>query len=160
MSLQSMFNSMIGNVGVQSSVLKNRLRPAEEEPDELKKQKLEATTKTAEAKRDAAIAKQLTAESKQRVQEAKEKAYTEKAQKKAQKGDAKEKTVNNTSEPEKRQETPLETATAQKNKGGRPRKEISLQRVAERVETLQNQRESIAARAGLIKSRLGMEEKA
>ena len=41
MSLQSMFNAMIGNIGVEASILKNRLRPEEEQkvkkPAEAKK---------------------------------------------------------------------------------------------------------------------------
>lgn len=37
MSLQSMFNQMIGNIGVQSSILKNRLRPEEETPSKSQK---------------------------------------------------------------------------------------------------------------------------
>jgi len=37
MSLQSMFNSMIGNIGVQSSILKNRLRDTSENAEPTKK---------------------------------------------------------------------------------------------------------------------------
>lgn len=45
MSLQSMFNSMIGNIGVQTSILKNRLRPEEDASISQKKAPKSAPTK-------------------------------------------------------------------------------------------------------------------
>ena len=49
MSLQSMFNSMIGNIGVEASILKNRLRP-EEEQKVKKAAKAKKTAQKGEAK--------------------------------------------------------------------------------------------------------------
>ena len=85
MSLQSMFNQMIGNIGVQSSILKNRLANSEESISE--KQKAAATANVEKEKRAEEIAqkrketaelKRQNEESRLKIQQAKEKAYFEK----------------------------------------------------------------------------------
>jgi len=98
MSLQSMYNSMIGNIGVQASILKHRLASPEEKEAEIKK-----PPETA---------------------------------KKAPKSASKEKTVNDTTEPEKRQEKAVKTATAASVK---EKQDKSLMRYQKRVSTLKNQ---------------------
>ena len=123
------------------------------------KQKLEATTKTAVAKRDAAIAKQMTAESKKRIQEAKEKAYNEKAQKTAQKNNTETKTIIDTTAPVERRETAPEGLTEQIRKGGRPKGSQNLrvlERYQQRVMTIQNQQAGVKDRYNTIK---GFQEK-